>query len=194
MAGPYSPFSPGNASRECFRIGESPLWASWVFSGQPVKAVSFPFKEKDKATHQAREIHAVSWEIYTENKQDLINLMWLGELSWDFPQANIAIGPVSMFHGSFYDLFFSQGHMSDLEELAKVKGEEEWRAMCQTFLIGKTHFFRGLCRYEKTPVLLPAGAVWDVKLSFPDEPFTPKGDTRMRIILNGRWRTVVEVG
>ena len=193
MAGPFTTFPGRGQHQPVFRVGESPLWASWVFSGS-TKTVIFPFAD-GRNFGQNREIHAVTWEIYTDDKKDLIDLMWTGELNWEFVQVRVPIGPVSLFNGSFYDVFFSQGAGSDLEELARVKGEDEWRSMCQTFLIGKTHLFRGLNRYEKTPILLPAHASWIVRLDFPDAtPFTPRGDTRMRVVLNGHWRNIVEFG
>lgn len=189
--------SPGSgpipgAHSGVFRVGESPLWASWTFSGQQVEGVVFPFDE-EKFRSMAKEIYAVSWEIYTEDKNDLLHLMWNGELEWDFIQTVIPIGPLSMFNGSFFDMFFSQGSPSELEELASVKAESEWREMCQSFLIGKTHFFRGLARYQQNPILIPGDASWKVHLKFR-EPFQPKGDTRMRVILNGRWKSPIQVG
>ncbi len=187
----YSPAGSNTAIPNMFRFGESPLWASIRFSGKPVKGVVFPFA-RDRQSIE-KEIYAVSWEIYAQEKSDLVELMWNGELNWDFLQTRIPIGPCSMFHGSFFDMFFSQGAPSDLEQLAAVKAENEWRELCQTFLIGKTYFFRGLARYEKHPIIIPANADWNVRLDFPNEEFAPLGEVRMRVILNGRWKTPVDI-
>lgn len=196
------PKPPHPQPASAFRVGESPFWSSWTFSGQPVEGVVFPFDES--LDGMAKEIYAVSWEIYAEDKRDLLALMWNGELEWDFgfevtflhgstQGTTFPIGPLSMFHGSFFDMFFSQGAPSDLEELAAVKAESEWRELCQTFLIGKTYFFRGLSRYEKDPIFIPSNAAWKVRLKFR-ETFEPKGTARMRVILNGRWKRTLDLG
>jgi hypothetical protein len=182
---------PGPAN--VFRFGESPFWASIKFSGQPVKGVVFPFKEGANA--MTCDIYSVCWEIYAKSKDDLLFLMWGGVLEWDFGQhTTVPIGPLSLFHGSFFDMFFSQGAASDLEQLAQVKTQNEWREIIQTFRIGQTYVYRGLQRYEQRPVTLPAGSKWKVHLRFDGEAFIPKEEVRMRVILNGRWKAPVEIG
>jgi hypothetical protein len=175
-----------------FRIGEIPLWHQTSFERIGPDLV---WKMNPKGRHHtsAYEVMGIDWEIYTEDRTLLQEMLWHGVLRWDFFQTIMDVGPLSMYDGTPFEIIDS-APASDLEKLAAVKAEEDWAQRLQVYLMGKSYLYRGRARYTRHPVLLPAHTNSFLTLSFPRLKEEVEGDVRIRVILRGNFRSAIEVG
>jgi hypothetical protein len=176
--------------------------------GESVRCFSAEFKpgdflEKDhvwdqpqgQGSEMAFDVQAVSWDIFVKDREDLEELLWYGSLFWEFVQVPyVPIAPLSLFDGSFLDLFHRNEGLTELEQIAKVVPELEWSEMAKTFLAGRGLLYRGLKTYRKHPVALPPSAVYRVHLSTDGTKITFRDRVRLRVNLIGVFKTVIEVG
>lgn len=175
-----------------YRKAEFPLWFDHEWSaGEELKEICWPLNSRDRTI----DVFTVSWEIFITEKTDLEDLLWYGELYWDFVQTTMPIGPLSMFHGSFGDLFRGmRGERSELEQLASLHGEGEWRELVQSFLLGQGLLYRGQQHHQDTHVFIPAWETAYVGLKFSrPEPLVPQGRVRVRVNLHGVHRQALNI-
>ena len=181
-----------------YRLGECPIWLDREWAGGEEIGVKLDQNVVRSGMNncQTMEVQAVSWELHTESDRDLNRLLWLGSLYWSFAMVAVAIGPLSMFAGSEADRRFPQDR-GDIEKLAEVANqgpcEEVWRAFAQTLSVGQSLFFRGQQTYHRHCVALPANSEVKIQLRM-SEPYTLEAPVRLRVVLHGILKSVVEIG
>ncbi len=162
------------------------------------KGCRFDWSGPNKLRHDM-QVRAVRWEIYTTTNEDLDTVLWNGSLSWDFTMTLWSIAPLSFFGGGLGALLDEgirpepREPSSDLEKLAALAKEEEFKTDLNDFKLGAGRFFRGFFNYMQYPVSIPADTSFAILLRF-DEPLSLLAPVRIRVCLEGATRTMIEIG
>ena len=185
--------SPGPT--QFFRYGETCSALKHTFApGSELAQHSWTY---ESAIRTAFDVTGASWQLFSKNSDDLDSMLWNGNLSWVFlNMATVVIGPLTQFTGGLADYYFpeSRGNMERLAETHNgLPSEEMWRILTQGNKIGDTFIFNGSMNYKKHPVVIPPSCTCEVRLD-SDTPIVFKDEMRIRIILHGIYKNVVEVG
>lgn len=144
----------------------------------------------------ALEVHAVSWQLFTKSTNDLDRVLWECNLEWDFLQVKVPIGPLTQSAGGIGDHLFpeSRGNLERLSETnSGLPSEEMWRILTQGNKIGDVYTFNGRMQIRKHPILIPASAQCGLFL-YADNEVVFQEQLRIRVILHGIFKNVIEVG
>lgn len=175
-------FSREKADPQLLRASETVVSFDTTFeSGELAKV-----KQWSSIRDSSLDVHALSWEIYAKNDNDLVDFVWWGKLSWAFAnQTLIDIGPLTMFYdygGSTKEP--TAGPRHDLLKLAQAKIQGEWLDALRTFSKEQVLFYRGSYAYSQQVVILPERSGYGLLLSFGQE-FEPQDQVRFRVNLHG---------
>ena len=191
----YGP--PGNQNHQIFRVGETCLSQRGElpagYSDGSFQLMFTPPK------HTTFDVSAVIWDLFVSHDEDMYDLLYSGDLRWDFGVAGVensyvSIGPLSHHDGNPIDNFlsrYSAAGKDELEYLARVGDEIEWRKLFQENQLSNGRLFKGQRTYRKTPVCIPPGRSVFVVLSIKN--YTLKGRLRFTVSLEGAFKTAIEI-
>ena len=181
------------APLKLFRYGDTCTWFKSTHKAEDVLTMwTWTYSNPIPA---AFDVHRVSWQVFSESSRDLDQVLWQAHLRWHLPVADVMIGPLTQHAGSIGDRLFPKDR-GNLERLADVSAslpsEEMWRILTQGSREGGVYRFDGEKDYTEHAIFLPANTQVDIQMLF-DAPVVLERELRVRVILHGVYKNVVEV-
>lgn len=180
---------PGKISR----IGETLMWTKFDV-GNGEKRLGWLVAPK-----YSYNVFKVTWEIYSQEREDLLSMLWNGSLRWAFSTGvTVDIAPLSTYDGGFVEMLNTEiakqnpGSKGIIEGVISAMEEGEWLRFCKEYLLNGGLMYRGMLIYRKHPVLLPEGDTAQIEVNF-DNALELKHDVRMRVTLHGWYQSVIAV-
>ena len=191
MNAPYPGYGDSFGTPSVIRTGDFSQTLSHICTGpQAAKHVDFPFSLSPVS--YTVDVHQIHTEVWYKAEEDLDTALWDGELSWEFLQTGVVIGPLSAYEGSFSEHVGST-LASDppppkdaLEKMSDIPAQQRWFELVREHRVGMGRIFRGLHCF-RMPVALPARTTYAVRLSWPEPPVF-QGQVRFKITLRGQYR------
>jgi hypothetical protein len=140
------------------------------------------------------DVFSISWDIFTEDEKDLLNLIWTGALEWSFSAIgpSYRIGHLSLYDGSFLDSIRRPSGQTDLKQIVSARGEAELLELLRHHQRGNGSLYRGLKTYKETSFILPPGSPTKLRLLW-SEPLPLRAPVRLRVNLNGIYQRTFQV-